>query len=137
MLADQLDSCARRRSASRRARGAIVDAERRSCSRTVAANSEDTRRLNASRRTARPSCVRDRRNGQLRRRLGRFLGDKGELVFEVDRPRRPARRDRAKTDEIDAIRAAAKRLTASGSRDRGQSGEREALRALLATRETA
>jgi transposase len=38
--------------------------------------------------------------------LARHLADAGEVVVEVDRPRRPARRAGAKTDEIDAVRAA-------------------------------
>ena len=35
-----------------------------------------------------------------------FLQERGELVFELDRPGRPARRDGAKDDGLDAVRAA-------------------------------
>ncbi|MGY1683306.1 IS110 family transposase [Geodermatophilus sp. SYSU D01176] len=38
--------------------------------------------------------------------LARHLGDAGELVVELDRPKRPARRAGAKSDPIDAERAA-------------------------------
>lgn len=42
--------------------------------------------------------------------LARHLADTGEVVVEIDRPRRPARRAGAKTDEIDAVRAAREAL---------------------------
>src|SRR5687767_3377138 len=35
-----------------------------------------------------------------------FLRERGERIVEVDRPKRPARRSRAKSDELDAINAA-------------------------------
>src|SRR5689334_10399144 len=38
--------------------------------------------------------------------LARHLGERGELVVELDRPERPARRHGAKSDVIDAERAA-------------------------------
>src|SRR4029079_5554954 len=38
--------------------------------------------------------------------LAAFLLERGEWVVEVDRPARPARRNGAKSDELDAIRAA-------------------------------
>lgn len=38
--------------------------------------------------------------------LTSFLLERGERVVEVDRPKRPARRSGAKSDELDAIRAA-------------------------------
>ncbi|HEY5286282.1 MAG TPA: IS110 family transposase [Solirubrobacteraceae bacterium] len=66
-----------------------------------------------------------------------FLLREGELVLEVDRPRRPARRDRAKSDELDAIRAAREALTREHLARPRQRGEREALRVLLATRDSA
>lgn len=59
-----------------------------------------------------------------------FLPREGELVLEVDRPRRPARRDRAKSDELDAIRAAREALTREHLARPRQRGEREALRVL-------
>lgn len=58
-------------------------------------------------------------------------------MLEVDRPRRPARRDRAKSDELDAIRAAREALTREHLARPRQRGEREALRVLLATRDSA
>jgi transposase len=69
--------------------------------------------------------------------LTAFLQGQGELVLEVDRPRRPARRDRAKSDELDAIRAAREALTREHLARPRQRGEREALRVLLATRDSA
>ena len=38
--------------------------------------------------------------------LTMFLLERGEWVVEVDRPARPARRNGAKSDEVDAVRAA-------------------------------
>ena len=69
--------------------------------------------------------------------LTRFLAARGEWVIEVDRPSRPARRDGAKSDELDAVRAAREAL---GRRDWAApraGAEREAMRVLLATREAA
>ncbi len=66
-----------------------------------------------------------------------FLQREGELVLEVDRPRRPAVRDRAKSDQLDAIRAAREALTREHLARPRQRGEREALRVLLATRDSA
>jgi transposase len=43
--------------------------------------------------------------------LARFLADRQELVVEIDRPQRPARRNGAKSDPIDAVRAAREALT--------------------------
>lgn len=66
-----------------------------------------------------------------------FLQRQGELVLEIDRPRRPTRRDHAKSDELDAIRAAKEALTREHLAHPRQRGEREALRVLLATRHSA
>jgi transposase len=66
-----------------------------------------------------------------------FLQQQGELVLEIDRPRRPTRRDHAKSDELDAIRAAREALTREHLAQPRQRGEREALRVLLATRHSA
>ena len=77
------------------------------------------------------------RNRQLGAGLAVFLQQEGELVLEVDRPRRPARRDRAKSDELDAIRAAREALTREHLARPRQRGEREALRVLSATRDSA
>jgi transposase len=58
----------------------------------------------------------------------------GERVVEVDRPKRPARRAGAKSDDIDAIRAARQALAGDGVAEPRCRGEREAIRVLLATR---
>lgn len=42
--------------------------------------------------------------------LTTFLHQQGELVLEIDRPRRPARRNHAKSDELDARSAQQRRL---------------------------
>jgi transposase len=68
--------------------------------------------------------------------LTRFLGGRGEQVFEVSRLRRE-RRSGGKTDALDAIRAARSVLTEKPPAIPRASGEREALRALLAAREGA
>lgn len=65
-----------------------------------------------------------------------FLTERGEAVVEVDRPKRPARRDGAKSDELDAIRAAQEALSRKRHAVPRQRGQREAIRVLLATRES-
>jgi transposase len=69
--------------------------------------------------------------------LARLLAAGGEWVVELDRPTRPARRHGAKSDPLDAVRAAREAL----GRDRlGQpraSGRRAALGMLLAARRSA
>lgn len=57
-----------------------------------------------------------------------------ERVVEVDRPARPARRAGAKSDDIDAVRAARQALAGEGVGEPRRRGEREAIRVLLATR---
>ena len=66
-----------------------------------------------------------------------FLLEQGEWVAEVDRPTRPARRDGAKSDRLDAARAAREALTRQHLAQPRRRGDREALRVLLATREGA
>jgi hypothetical protein len=68
--------------------------------------------------------------------LSRFLLDHDEQVFEVGRPRR-GRRLGGKTDALDAIRAVRSVLTQKRAVIPRSSGEREALRALMAAREGA
>ena len=58
----------------------------------------------------------------------------GEQVVEIDRPARPARRNGANTDELDAVRAAREALAREHLAQPRQRGEREALRVLLTTR---
>ena len=66
--------------------------------------------------------------------LTSLLVDHGELVVEVDRPKRPARRNGAKSDALDAARAAREVLAREHLAQPRARGEREAVRVLLATR---
>ena len=67
--------------------------------------------------------------------LTRFLADNGEQVFEVGWLRK--QRGSGKTDALDAVRAARSVLTQDRPATPRTSGEREALRALMAAREGA
>jgi transposase len=69
--------------------------------------------------------------------LTSLLVDHGELVVEVDRPKRPARRNGAKSDALDAARAAREVLAREQLAQPRARGDREALRVLLATRRCA
>jgi transposase len=66
--------------------------------------------------------------------LTSLLVDHGEWVVEVDRPKRPARRNGAKSDVLDATRAAREVLAREHLAQPRARGEREAMRVLLATR---
>ncbi len=66
-----------------------------------------------------------------------FLLERQEWVVEVDRPARLARRDGAKSDEIDAVRAAREALGRNHLAQPRCRGEREAIRVLLTTRQGA
>src|SRR5690242_5160058 len=66
--------------------------------------------------------------------LATFLLAEGEWVVEVERPVRPARRSGAKSDELDAIRAAREALTRDYLAQPRRRGDREAIRVLLITR---
>jgi transposase len=66
--------------------------------------------------------------------LTTYLLEQGEWVVEIDRPARPARRNGAKSDELDAARAAREALSREHLAQPRRRGEREALRVLLATR---
>jgi transposase len=66
--------------------------------------------------------------------LTSLLVDHGEWVVEVDRPKRPARRNGAKSDVLDATRAAREVLAREHLAQPRARGDREALRVLLATR---
>lgn len=66
--------------------------------------------------------------------LTTVLTNSSERVLEVDRPARPARRAGAKSDDIDAVRAARQALADDGVAEPRCRGEREAIRVLLATR---
>jgi transposase len=66
--------------------------------------------------------------------LAAFLQAHGERVVEVARPKRPPRRTGAKSDALDAVRAAREALTQDHPLAPRRRGDREALRVLLATR---
>lgn len=68
--------------------------------------------------------------------LVRHLGD-GELVIELDRPNRPARRNGAKSDPLDAIRAGREALAREHLAQPRAAGERAALGVRLAARRSA
>jgi transposase len=65
------------------------------------------------------------------------LQQHGERVVEVGRPKRPASRSGAKSDALDAVRAAREALSQDRLAIPRRRGEREALRALLSTRRSA
>lgn len=69
--------------------------------------------------------------------LTTFLLEREERVVEIDRPKRPARRTGAKSDELDAVRAAREALARDHLAQPRRRGDREAMRVLLHTRETA
>jgi transposase len=69
--------------------------------------------------------------------LAEFLTARGEWVIEIDRPTRPARRDGAKSDALDAVRAAREALGRERWAAPRARGEREAMRVLVTTREGA
>jgi transposase len=62
------------------------------------------------------------------------LAAQGERVVEIDRPARPARRNGAKSDELDAVRAAREALSRDHLATPRRRGDREAMRVLLTTR---
>ncbi len=62
------------------------------------------------------------------------LLEHGEWVVEIDRPTRPARRDGAKSDDLDAIRAAREALSREHLAAPRARGDREALRVLTTAR---
>jgi transposase len=66
-----------------------------------------------------------------------YLLEEGEWVVEIDRPARPATRNGAKSDELDAARAAREALSRAHLAQPRRRGDREALRVLLATRQSA
>ena len=69
--------------------------------------------------------------------LAAFLQARGERVVEVGRPKRPLRRSGAKSDALDAVRAAREALAQDHLLAPRRRGDREALRVLLATRHSA
>lgn len=69
--------------------------------------------------------------------LARFLRERGERVVELDRPSRPARRNGAKSDPLDAVRAAREALARTRLAEPRSGGPRQALSVLLAARRSA
>jgi transposase len=69
--------------------------------------------------------------------LVRFLAERGEVVIELDRPNRPARRNGAKSDPLDAVRAGREALTREHLAQPRAAGERAALAVRLAARRSA
>lgn len=69
--------------------------------------------------------------------LTTYLLQRHERVFEIDRPSRLARRDGAKSDALDAVRAAREAMSREHLAVPRARGEREAMRALLVTRDGA
>ncbi len=69
--------------------------------------------------------------------LVRYLREAGELVIELDRPNRPARRNGAKSDVLDAIRAGREALAREHLAEPRAVGERAALSVRLAARRSA
>jgi len=69
--------------------------------------------------------------------LAGFLQQRGAHVLEVGRPKRPASRTGAKSDALDAVRAAREALGQDHLATPRQRGQQEALRVLLATRRCA
>jgi len=75
--------------------------------------------------------------GSYGRGLTSYLLEQGEFVAELDRPARRGRRNGAKSDQIDATRAAREALARPHLTQPRQRGEREALRVLIRTRKGA
>lgn len=69
--------------------------------------------------------------------LARHLRERGELVIELDRPERAKRRHGAKSDPLDAVRAAREALSRARLGTPRAGGERQALSVLLAARRSA
>lgn len=69
--------------------------------------------------------------------LTRHLTDRGEVVVELDRPLRPARRGGRRSDPLDAVRAARDALARTHLAQPKAGAQRGALQALLAARRSA
>src|SRR5918993_4989631 len=67
--------------------------------------------------------------------LSRHLDDRDEIVVELDRPKRAKRRNGAKSDPLDAIRAAREALARPQLATPRAAGDRQALSVLLSTRQ--
>lgn len=69
--------------------------------------------------------------------LARVLAGRGEVVVELDRPQRATRRNGAKSDPLDAIRAAREALSRTRLGTPRSGADRQALSVLLAARRSA
>ncbi|NPC96168.1 IS110 family transposase [Nocardioides sp. zg-DK7169] len=69
--------------------------------------------------------------------LARVLGERHEVVIELDRPVRAKRRNGAKSDPLDAVRAAREALSRPRLGTPRASGDRQALSVLITTRRSA
>ena len=69
--------------------------------------------------------------------LARLLHDRSEVVVELDRPERAKRRNGAKSDPLDAIRAAREALSRAKLGTPRSAGDRQALSVLLTARRSA
>jgi transposase len=69
--------------------------------------------------------------------LARALTGRDEVVLELDRPVRPTRRNGAKSDPLDAVRAAREALARPVQATPRDGGDRQALSVLVATRRSA
>lgn len=69
--------------------------------------------------------------------LAAHLAAAGETVVEIERPNRPGRRHGAKSDAIDAVRAAREALDSDHLAEIRSRGDRQALAVLLAARRSA
>ena len=69
--------------------------------------------------------------------LCRLLARLGERVIEIDHPARPARRNGSKSDTLDAVRAAREALARPVLGEPRRGADRDALRVLHVTRESA
>jgi transposase len=76
-------------------------------------------------------------SGSFGRGLTTYLLGQGEAVGEIDRPSRPSRRNGAKTDDLDAVRAAREAFARPHLAQPRRRGLREAMRVLVRTRTTA
>ena len=93
----------------------------------------------ACRRTSDPErrCWAIEGTGSFGAGLTTYLLEQGEWVVEIDRPKRPARRNGAKSDKLDAFRAGREALAREHLAQPRRRGVREAIRVLLCTREGA
>lgn len=69
--------------------------------------------------------------------LTRFLTERGEVIVELDRPQRARRRHGARSDPLDAVRAAREALSRDKLGTPRTGGDRQALSVLLAARASA